>query len=71
MRSFSPLTSDFTFRLLCLHGEEPHDTPFELLALLLFALPLEFTAQKFVDDDAIGERSHQLFVEPQRKLYSA
>ena len=67
MRSFSPLTSDFAFRLLCLHGEEPHDTPFELLALLLFALPLEFTLQKFVDDDAIGERSHQLFAEPQRK----
>lgn len=71
MHSFSPLKSDFAMRLLCLLREEPHDTPFELLALLLFALPLLFTLQKFVEDDAKGERSHQLFAEPQRKLYSA
>ena len=41
-------------------GEEPNATPFALLALLLFALPLEFTLQKFVEDDANGDRSHQL-----------
>ena len=40
--------------------EKPNATPFELLALLLFELPLLFTLQKLVDEDANGERSHQL-----------
>ena len=40
-------------------GEEPNATPFELFALLLFELPLLFTLQKLVEEDANGERSHQ------------
>lgn len=42
----------------------PGANPFELLALLLFALPSVFTLQKFVLLDALTERSHQLQVEP-------
>jgi hypothetical protein len=45
--------------LLCLSREEPNATPFELLALLLLALPLLFTLQKFVLLAAFGERNHQ------------
>lgn len=40
-------------------GEEPNATPFELFALLLFELPLLFTLQKLVEEEANGERSHQ------------
>ena len=40
-------------------GEEPNATPFELFALLLYELPLLFTLQKLVEEDANGERSHQ------------
>ena len=36
------------------HGQ----TPFELFALLLFALPLLFTLQKFVELPELGERNH-------------
>lgn len=45
--------------LLCLPREEPNDTPFALLALLLLLLPLLLTLQKLVELDALGERSHQ------------
>ena len=37
--------------------EEPKATPFAFVALLLFALPLLFTLQKFVVDEDKGERS--------------
>lgn len=33
-------------------------------ALLLFAPPFEFTLQKLLEFEALGERSHQLFAEP-------
>ena len=65
MPSFSPSRSDFTLSgySVCQGGaepgEDPNATPFALLALLLFVLPLLFTLQKFVDDDANGDRSHQ------------
>lgn len=59
--SFSVLIS---LSLLCLPGkkpnmgEEPNATPLELVALLLLlALPLLFTLQKFVEDEDNGERS--------------
>ena len=52
--SFSVLIS---LSLLCLPGKKPNATPFAFVALLLFALPLLFTLQKFVVDDANGERS--------------
>ena len=58
--SFSVLIS---LSLLCLPGkkpnvgEEPNATPFAFVALLLFALPLLFVAQKFVVEEANGERS--------------
>ena len=56
------LGSDFAFATLSAReepnvGEEPNATPFELVALLLLALPLLFTLQKFVVDEANGERS--------------
>lgn len=38
-------------------------TPFELLALLLLALPLLLTLQKLVVLFALGERSHQLLAD--------
>lgn len=38
--------------------------PFVLLALLLLALPLVLTLQKFVLLPLLGERSHQLLLEP-------
>lgn len=38
-------------------GEEPKAAPFAFVALLLFALPLLFTLQKFVVDEDKGERS--------------
>ena len=60
MHSFSPLKSDFAFRLLCLLREEPNATPLALLALLLLLLPLLLTLQKLDEDEANGERSHQL-----------
>ena len=41
----------------------PKATPFELLALLLLALPLLLTLQKLVVLLALGERSHQLFAD--------
>ena len=41
-------------------------TPFELLALLLLALPDEFTIQKFVLLLLFGDRSHQFDAEPER-----
>lgn len=40
--------------------QNPKATPLALLALLLFALPLLLTRQKFVELLAFGERSHQL-----------
>ena len=40
------------------------DSPFALLALLLFALPLLLTLQKLVALLTRGERSHQLLAEP-------
>ena len=58
--SFSVLIS---LSLLCLPGkkpnvgEKPNATPLELVALLLLALPLLFTLQKFVEDEDNGERS--------------
>ena len=39
--------------------EKPNDTPFELLALLLLALPLLFTFRKLVAESAAGDRNHQ------------
>ena len=45
-RSCSPSIPLFGFRprgLLCLTGQDPKTTPFELFALLLLTLPLEFT----------------------------
>jgi hypothetical protein len=36
------------------------DTPLELLALLLLALPLVLTLQKLLELSELGERSHQL-----------
>ena len=44
--------------------QNPKATPLALLALLLFALPLLLTRQKFVELLAFGERSHQLAAEP-------
>ena len=35
------------------------DTPLELLALLLLALPLVLTLQKLLELPELGERSHQ------------
>ena len=44
--SFSPFSTDFAYRLLCLAREEPNDTPLELVAeLLVLLLPLLFTLQ--------------------------
>ena len=43
--------------------QSPKDTPLELLALLLLALPLLFTLQKLLVLPELGERSHQLFAE--------
>ena len=40
--------------------ENQGQTPFELLALLLFMLPLLLTFQKLVELVALGERNHQL-----------
>ena len=37
--------------------KKPNATPLELVALLLLALPLLFTLQKFVEDEDNGERS--------------
>lgn len=48
--------------------QNPKATPLALLALLLFALPLLLTRQKFVELLAFGERSHQLAAEPFRFL---
>ena len=42
----------------------PKATPFELLALLLLALPLLLTLQKLVLLLPFGERSHQFAVAP-------
>ena len=42
----------------------PGAKPFELFALLLFALPLVFTLQKLFELLAFTERSHQLQAEP-------
>ena len=39
--------------------EKPNDTPFELLALLLLALPLLFTFRKLAAESAAGDRNHQ------------
>ena len=51
----------FIFTLI--HGyltlENQGQTPFELLALLLFMLPLLLTFQKLVELVALGERNHQ------------
>jgi hypothetical protein len=44
--------------------QNPKDTPLLLLALLLLALPLVLTLQKLVLLLELGERSHQLLVEP-------
>ena len=58
----SPVTlSDRPFRELL---QNPKATPFELDALLLLALPLLLTLQKLVELLPFGERSHQLFAEP-------
>ena len=46
--------------------QSPKDTPFELLALLLLALPELFTLQKLLVLSLLGERSHQLFAEQAR-----
>lgn len=46
--------------------QKPKDTPFELLALLLLALPELFTLQKLLVLSLLGERSHQLFAEQAR-----
>ena len=46
--------------------QSPKDTPFELLALLLLALPELFTLQKLLVLPELGERSHQLFAEQAR-----
>ena len=43
--------------------QKPKDTPLELLALLLLALPLLFTLQKLLVLPELGERSHQLFAD--------
>ena len=43
--------------------QKPKDTPLELLALLLLALPELFTLQKLLVLPLLGERSHQLFAE--------
>ena len=48
--------------LICV--QDPKATPFELDALLLLALPLLLTLQKLVELLPFGERSHQLFAEP-------
>lgn len=54
--------------LICV--QDPKATPFELVALLLLALPLLFTFAKFVELDAIGERSHQFVAVAVVKIYS-
>jgi hypothetical protein len=41
-----------------------------LLALLLFALPLLFTLQKFVLLEALGERNHQFCAHDNHGRYS-
>ena len=41
----------------------PKATPFELLALLLLAVPSEFTLQKLLVLPELGERSHQFVAE--------
>ena len=46
--------------------QKPKDTPDELLALLLLALPELFTLQKLLVLSLLGERSHQLFAEQAR-----
>lgn len=55
--------TDFDYRSIYFVwlGEEPTQTPLELLALLLFELPLVFTLRKLVP--LFAERSHQLFVD--------
>ena len=58
--------SAFAFRLLGLHGEEPQDSEFELLALFEFGLPLLFTLRNSVDEEDCGERSHQFTADRQR-----
>lgn len=45
------------------------DTPFELLALLLLALPLLLTLQKLLELLVFGERSHQLVADTAYALY--
>ena len=45
------------------HARDQGATPFELLALLLLALPLLLTLQKLVVLLALGERSHQLLAD--------
>ena len=50
-------------RLTYMKLQSPKDTPFELLALLLLALPELFTLQKLLVLSLLGERSHQLFAE--------
>ena len=65
MSSFSPSQPDFTTGVTLSAkkkpnpGEEPNATPFELFALFEFELPLLFTLQKLVEEDANGERNHQ------------
>ena len=69
-RSSSPSLhpgTDFTKELLCQPREEPNATPFELDALLLLLLPLLFTLQKLDEEEATGERSHQLVALPQQR----
>jgi hypothetical protein len=46
-----------------LSSQNQGETPFVLLALLLLALPLVFTLQKFVVLLAFGDPSHQLLAE--------
>lgn len=53
-------------RLTYMKLQSPKDTPLELLALLLLALPELFTLQKLVVLSLLGERSHQLFAEQAR-----
>lgn len=52
---------------LTMHVRNPNATPYELLALLLLAVPLLLTLQKLVALLPLGERSHQLVAEQRRQ----
>lgn len=70
MHPFSPLGTRFARMGYCVcrwkhHlGENHQDTPFVLVTLLLFKVPLVFTFAKLEVEVGIGDLSHQLLTEP-------